>query len=62
MALIRGETLREVLMSYKTSTNYLDLWHGEKGLPMPGAGDSKYFLLSISSPSSLLFQVPERIY
>lgn len=42
MGLIRGDTLREILTSYKTSTNYLDLWHGEKGLPMPGAGDGKF--------------------
>jgi len=39
LGLIRGENLTQILDSYKTGTNYLDLWHGEKNLPFPGAGD-----------------------
>jgi putative effector of murein hydrolase len=39
LGLIRGENLDQVLGSYKTGTNYLDLWHGEQNLPAPGAGD-----------------------
>ncbi|RDL38166.1 uncharacterized protein BP5553_05599 [Venustampulla echinocandica] len=39
LGLIRGENLDQVLGSYKTGTNYLDLWHGEKHLKAPGAGD-----------------------
>jgi putative effector of murein hydrolase len=37
--LVRGEDLDDVLHSYKTGTNYLDLWQGNGNLPMPGAGD-----------------------
>lgn len=37
--LIRGDNLRDTLGIYKTGTNYLSLWHGTKGLPLPGAGD-----------------------
>ncbi|KAG9233960.1 LrgB-like family-domain-containing protein [Amylocarpus encephaloides] len=40
MGLINGDSLDETLHSYKTGTNYLDLWYGEKNLPMPGAGDT----------------------
>ncbi|CAG8983955.1 hypothetical protein HYALB_00008815 [Hymenoscyphus albidus] len=39
MGLIRGDTLHEVLGSYRTGANYLALWHGEKGLALPGAGN-----------------------
>jgi putative effector of murein hydrolase len=39
LGLIRGEDLNEILHGYKTGTNYLDLWHGTRNLPMPGAGD-----------------------
>ena len=39
LGLIRGESLDDVLDSYKTGTNYLKLWHGDKHLPAPGAGD-----------------------
>ncbi|CAG8951685.1 hypothetical protein HYFRA_00005485 [Hymenoscyphus fraxineus] len=39
MGLIRGDTLREVLGSYRTGASYLALWHGEEGLALPGAGD-----------------------
>lgn len=39
LGLIKGENLDQVLGSYKTGTKYLDLWHGEKHLKAPGAGD-----------------------
>lgn len=39
LGLIRGENLDDVLDSYKTGSNYLKLWHGDKNLPAPGAGD-----------------------
>jgi putative effector of murein hydrolase len=39
LGLIRGDTLDGVLDSYKTGSNYLKLWHGDKYLPAPGAGD-----------------------
>lgn len=39
LGLIRGDSLDDVLDVYKTGTNYLSLWHGEKHIPMPGAGD-----------------------
>jgi putative effector of murein hydrolase len=39
LGLIRGDSLNTSLSAYKTGTNYLDLWHGEKHLRMPGAGD-----------------------
>ncbi|TVY80701.1 Plastidal glycolate/glycerate translocator 1-like chloroplastic protein [Lachnellula suecica] len=39
LGLIRGENLTQILTSYKTGTTYLDLWHGETSLPLPGAGD-----------------------
>jgi putative effector of murein hydrolase len=38
LGLIRGETLDNVLDSYKTGTNYLKLWHGTH-VRAPGAGD-----------------------
>ncbi|TVY50403.1 Plastidal glycolate/glycerate translocator 1-like protein [Lachnellula cervina] len=38
MGLIRSSPLFETLHTYKTGTNYLDLWHGIH-LPIPGAGD-----------------------
>ncbi|KAM3082017.1 hypothetical protein ACMFMG_004475 [Clarireedia jacksonii] len=39
LGLIRGDTIEEILGAYKTYTTYIDLWHGENNLPMPGAGD-----------------------
>jgi putative effector of murein hydrolase len=36
---IRGDSLDDTLEAYKTGTNYLLLWHGDKHLQMPGAGD-----------------------
>ena len=39
LGLIRGETLDDVLDSFKTGSNYLKLWNGDKKLPLPGAGD-----------------------
>ncbi|KAF4636223.1 hypothetical protein G7Y89_g1878 [Cudoniella acicularis] len=39
LSLMRGESLDQVLGSYKTGTDYLDLWHGRKNLSIPGAGD-----------------------
>jgi putative effector of murein hydrolase len=39
LGLIKGENLDEVLDSYKTGSNYLKLWRGDRNLPMPGAGD-----------------------
>ena len=39
LGLIRGENLHQILSSYKTGTNYLDLWAGTKHLPLPGGGD-----------------------
>jgi hypothetical protein len=39
LGLIRGDNLDEILGAYKTYTTYLDLWHGEKNLSLPGAGD-----------------------
>lgn len=38
LGLIRGESLNDILTSYKTGTNYLSLWHGDDS-PKPGAGD-----------------------
>lgn len=39
LGLTRGDNLDDVLDVYKTGTNYLSLWHGEKNISMPGAGD-----------------------
>jgi putative effector of murein hydrolase len=39
LGLIRGSSLDTTLSSYKTGTNYIDLWQGNKYLKMPGAGD-----------------------
>lgn len=39
LGLIRGDALFDILDAYKTNTNYLSLWHGEKHLRKPGAGD-----------------------
>lgn len=36
---IRGDTLKEVLGSYKRGAGYLAFWHNTKGLSAPGAGD-----------------------
>jgi putative effector of murein hydrolase len=38
LGLIRGESLDNILDSYKTGTNYLKLWQGHNR-PAPGAGD-----------------------
>lgn len=39
LGLIRGDALDQSLEAYQTSTKYLQLWEGKKGLPRPGAGD-----------------------
>jgi putative effector of murein hydrolase len=39
LGLIRGDGLNDILDGYKTSTNYLLLWHGDKHSQKPGAGD-----------------------
>lgn len=39
LGLVRSESLDDILDSYKTGTNYLKLWHGDKHLSAPGAGD-----------------------
>ncbi len=39
LGLVRGDGLHDVLAAYKTSTKYLQLWKGQKGLAAPGAGD-----------------------
>ena len=39
LGLTQGENLDEVLDSYKTGSNYLKLWDGDKNIPLPGAGD-----------------------
>lgn len=39
LGLIRGDALDQSLQAYQTSTKYLQLWEGKKGLPKPGAGD-----------------------
>jgi len=39
LGLVRGDSLDDVLDKYKTGTGYLQLWEGEKHLPLPGAGD-----------------------
>ena len=36
---LRGDSLDDVLHAYKTGTSYLKLWHGEKHVVLPGAGD-----------------------
>jgi hypothetical protein len=39
LGLIRGDSLTMSLEAYGTGTSYLDLWHGEKNISAPGAGD-----------------------
>ena len=39
MGLVRGDDLDDVLGEYRTGTNYLKLWHENKHLKAPGAGD-----------------------
>jgi putative effector of murein hydrolase len=39
LGIIRGNTLDETLVVYRTGTRYLQLWRGENGLREPGAGD-----------------------
>jgi putative effector of murein hydrolase len=39
LGLIRGDSLDTTLGAYRTGTNYLELWQGEKNLKMSGAGD-----------------------
>jgi putative effector of murein hydrolase len=55
LGLIRGNSLDITLGAYKTGTNYLDLWHGEKHLKMPGAGD---ILVSILDASIVALALP----
>lgn len=55
LGLIRGDSLDTTLGAYKTGTNYLDLWHGEKHLKMPGAGD---ILVSILDASIVALALP----
>jgi putative effector of murein hydrolase len=38
LGLIRGDNLEDILESYKTGTNYQQLWRGQD-IPKPGAGD-----------------------
>ena len=39
LGLANGDDLDMILGAYKTGTNYLDLWHRDKQLKGPGAGD-----------------------
>lgn len=39
LGVIQGETIFDVLDSYKNGSNYLKIWHGDRDLPAPGAGD-----------------------
>jgi putative effector of murein hydrolase len=55
LGLIRGDSLDTGLGAYKTGTNYLDLWHSEKHLKMPGAGD---LLVSILDASIVALALP----
>jgi len=55
LGLIRGDSLDTSLGAYKTGTNYLDLWHREKHLKMPGAGD---LLVSILDASIVALALP----
>jgi putative effector of murein hydrolase len=55
LGLIRGDSLDTSLNAYKTGTNYLDLWHGEKHLKMPGAGD---LLVSVLDASIVALALP----
>jgi putative effector of murein hydrolase len=55
LGLIRGDSLNTSLSAYKTGTNYLDLWHGEKHLKMPGAGD---LLVSVLDASIVALALP----
>jgi len=48
LGLIRGDSLDDVLGVYKTGTNYLTLWHDEKHVPKPGAGDIFGSVLDVS--------------
>lgn len=48
LGLIRGDSLDDVLGVYKTGTNYLTLWHDEKNVPKPGAGDIFGSVLDVS--------------
>jgi putative effector of murein hydrolase len=54
LGLIRGDSLHTVLEAYKTDTKYLQLWHGEKNLPKPGAGDIFSSILDASIVSLAL--------
>jgi putative effector of murein hydrolase len=55
LGLIRGDSLDTSLSAYKTGTNYLDLWHGERHLKMPGAGD---LLVSVLDASIVALALP----
>ena len=55
LGLIRGDSLDTSLNAYKTGTTYLHLWHGEKHLKMPGAGD---LLVSVLDASIVALALP----
>jgi putative effector of murein hydrolase len=55
LGLIRGDSLNTSLSAYKTGTDYLDLWHGEKQLKMPGTGD---LLVSVLDASIVALALP----
>ncbi|KAJ9238070.1 LrgB-like family-domain-containing protein [Paecilomyces variotii] len=48
LALTRRESLDDGLHAFKTGTRYIELWHGYKNLPYPGAGDMFSTLLDVS--------------
>ncbi|KAL1866794.1 hypothetical protein Plec18167_008928 [Paecilomyces lecythidis] len=48
LALTRRESLDDGLHAFKTGTRYIELWHGHKDLPYPGAGDMFSTLLDVS--------------
>lgn len=52
LGLIRGNSLDHVLTVYKTGTGYEKLWHHEKNLALPGAGDLLVTVLDVSFPPS----------
>ncbi|PBP17859.1 hypothetical protein BUE80_DR011372 [Diplocarpon rosae] len=56
---IRGDSLSTSLHSYKTGTNYLDLWHSKPNMKMPGAGD---VLVSVLDASIVALALPMFAY
>lgn len=48
LALTRRESLDDGLHAFKTGTRYIELWHGDKNVPNPGAGDMFSTLLDVS--------------